>query len=514
MATTLPDLCLHRIFDFISLDQETHASTLHSSVLVNRHWCHSLISLLWKDPFGLAINATSRKRLIKSYISFLPNDEQQTFYTLITCNDHLQSNKNNAPSFDYFAFLRTFSVTAIMEAVNLIANDNWTPMSYRYIVKTLSRQFMTRSPVILNTELSLGGLGALEKWDGQLWMLRGNLRTLKLNGKFLPDVLVSAAKVARNIEELDVGFDGFDEEDDINRWLQPLSQLIRAQKKLRSFSLNIGQCDVRALAQVFTALQGCAKSLLSVRMVNVDFQGYPILDALSKCGNLSSLVFDGCANLPETLNINECAGAFYKLKNLELTRMLVPSSMLQSLLSQSNGAIHTIIFSGLISGDLMLTNFFDLLATFCPNLHKLSVFVRHESIYNLLSHLGSWPQLEQLEINGGICISNVYTEVDDLMPLFGKAVPSTLQRLEIRINWEFSPEALRGFFENCTASLEHLNLEWCKLSDEHIDQIVKHCNGRLKYLNIENAVDVTWDGYKKAIDNIKVVRLSSKTRTM
>jgi len=214
------------------------------------------------------------------------------------------------------------------------------------------------------------------------------------------------------------------------------------------------------------------------------------------------------------LNIDECAGAFYKLKNLELTRMMVPASMLQSLLSQSNGAINTIIFSGLISGDFMLTNLFDLLATFCPNLHKLSVFVHHGSIYNLLSHLGSWPQLQQLEINGGICISNVYTEVDDLMPLFGKAVPSTLQRLEIRINWEFSPEALRGFFENCTASLEHLNLEWCKLSDEHIDQIVKHCNGRLKYLNIENAVDVTWDGYKKAIDNIKVVRLSSKTRTM
>src|SRR5436305_13568227 len=43
-------------------------STLFSCILVSRHWCTSLIEVLWAQPFHLSHSS----HIIKTYLSFLP----------------------------------------------------------------------------------------------------------------------------------------------------------------------------------------------------------------------------------------------------------------------------------------------------------------------------------------------------------------------------------------------------------------------------------------------------------
>ncbi|CAG8764117.1 1950_t:CDS:1, partial [Funneliformis caledonium] len=46
MASSLPNLCLRKIFECIEEDKPS----LHSCLLVNRHWCQEVVPILWRSP--------------------------------------------------------------------------------------------------------------------------------------------------------------------------------------------------------------------------------------------------------------------------------------------------------------------------------------------------------------------------------------------------------------------------------------------------------------------------------
>jgi len=67
MASTLPTLCLHNIFEYLRNDP----SSLYACALVNRHWWRHAISELWRDPFIVVKSKDCRAKLFDLLMLFL-----------------------------------------------------------------------------------------------------------------------------------------------------------------------------------------------------------------------------------------------------------------------------------------------------------------------------------------------------------------------------------------------------------------------------------------------------------
>src|SRR6266516_4824181 len=117
MACKLTTDCLDEIFEYLEKDR----ITLHSCLLVNRLWCESSVSILWRD--------------IWSFISFLPYQEQlqarlAILSTLIAClpseskellhkNEIFISTPTSKPLlFNYAAFCKVLSVNVISRIIH------------------------------------------------------------------------------------------------------------------------------------------------------------------------------------------------------------------------------------------------------------------------------------------------------------------------------------------------------------------------------------------------------------
>src|SRR5205823_7640676 len=61
----LPLDVLFEIFRHANFDRKT----LYSCFLVNREWCRTAVSFLWRDPFGLILTTTDSRHNVTSHIS-------------------------------------------------------------------------------------------------------------------------------------------------------------------------------------------------------------------------------------------------------------------------------------------------------------------------------------------------------------------------------------------------------------------------------------------------------------
>ncbi|CAG8437663.1 9042_t:CDS:2 [Rhizophagus irregularis] len=108
-AASLPELCLERIFKYLSNDLNSQ----YSCILINKYWCYSLISKLWENPFESLrtknkINFNSNLYLINTYLTCLPQDIQN-FIGI--------QEISKPPLFNYPNFLRYISTQNIKNNV-------------------------------------------------------------------------------------------------------------------------------------------------------------------------------------------------------------------------------------------------------------------------------------------------------------------------------------------------------------------------------------------------------------
>src|SRR5256885_395841 len=68
MFIYLPFEILHDIFGFID---ENDIATLHSTLLVNRAWCQSIVQYLWKKPFNICPLLKNIHKIIPVILSSL-----------------------------------------------------------------------------------------------------------------------------------------------------------------------------------------------------------------------------------------------------------------------------------------------------------------------------------------------------------------------------------------------------------------------------------------------------------
>src|SRR5581483_10240642 len=74
MAAYLTGDCLANVFSYFDADPHS----LHSFLLVNRHWCINTVPILWQRTFYITahgcFSSRSRCRLISTYLSCLTSD--------------------------------------------------------------------------------------------------------------------------------------------------------------------------------------------------------------------------------------------------------------------------------------------------------------------------------------------------------------------------------------------------------------------------------------------------------
>src|ERR1043165_8541387 len=134
MAAYLTADCLANIFSYFDADPYS----LHSFLLVNRHWCINAVPILWRRPFYITahecFSSKSRFRLISTYLSCLTLNKSNSLnldgsITIISHKSGIRassSSNNNFPSayqtpaFDYASFLRGFNYFQVYQAIG-----NW-----------------------------------------------------------------------------------------------------------------------------------------------------------------------------------------------------------------------------------------------------------------------------------------------------------------------------------------------------------------------------------------------------
>ncbi|GBC45627.2 hypothetical protein GLOIN_2v1500215 [Rhizophagus irregularis DAOM 181602=DAOM 197198] len=78
-------------------------------------------------------------------------------------------------------------------------------------------------------------------------------------------------------------------------------------------------------------------------------------------------------------------------------------------------------------------------------------------------------------------------DVELILPLLGKSLPSNLKKLQILARWTFSINALKDFLNNCEAKLKFIDIRHCTgISDEHVDLIWSGLGDSLERLIIRD----------------------------
>src|SRR6185312_12933099 len=107
MTHFLPTECIQKIFAYLYED----IPSLHSGVLVCRHWCRSIVPILWRQTLHLELSKTN-PRIIPAYLPFLTEE------SLASCGIiRRQKDKKQLPFFDYPCYLRQMDYSILYECI-------------------------------------------------------------------------------------------------------------------------------------------------------------------------------------------------------------------------------------------------------------------------------------------------------------------------------------------------------------------------------------------------------------
>src|SRR6266498_4635023 len=118
MACQLPTDCLNEILEHLEQDK----TTLHSCLLVNRHWCKISVRILWRNIWSFNHKCSLRvaTSILSTSIACLPNESKE----------FLQKNKifistptSKPPLFNYVSFCKVLSICKIGDIVDKVLRD-------------------------------------------------------------------------------------------------------------------------------------------------------------------------------------------------------------------------------------------------------------------------------------------------------------------------------------------------------------------------------------------------------
>ncbi|GES93424.1 hypothetical protein GLOIN_2v1774203 [Rhizophagus clarus] len=534
MASYLPVECIREILEYLYDD----TNSLYSCLLVNRNWCEITIPILWRNPFGRSLKSTRCKMLINTYVSRLKTEEIPS--ELITI-------PNEVSTFNYATFLRVFDCEKILFAFHYWAISI---SSLRlFIFKLLIQHLIANSPKFDRIDFKKSML-----FSDNIFLFPGarrsfsKVRNCNFFGEYTKGLIDSCASVAKDIRYisfrcLEPQHSNVDDDNiTSDSSMDGLARLIRSQRQLKKILLSDGRCNTIFKNEIFESLTTQSDTLTVIKFLSLNFHENFPLKHLLLCKNLKVLKIVNCKNYGNCIMMAEKLQQFHQLKAITFSSSRLPFELYRKLISLAGYSLQTVVLMGKVFAEVSLPNTFTnnsqvasnppsnfMLEPFiemCPNIRQFLACVNENQIAYLPSLLRSCRNLKRISLYDQkyqarsfySSIRDMQTiNVENLLAEIGRAMPSSLIKFNINMNWKFSAEVFGSFLQNiCDTSskttilskdtrkdmrvirktqLQRLSFQFCTcMTDEHLEMFYMYPIESLNVLKIRGA-----EGIRNAI---------------
>ncbi|CAG8717486.1 24561_t:CDS:1 [Cetraspora pellucida] len=503
MAASLPDLCLKSIFK----DLDDDLKSQYSFILINRHWCLSVISELWRNPFDSCNKKDQNVKIIDTYLKCLPQDMRDEI--------GVQSIKSlTEATFDYPSFLRYINDTSIFYsakywAAEIFPDDFEIQSNVAHkIQELLCRHFISCSTTIKGItvdcehNINIFDLPGATKSLSKLEIF--NCRIFRTAG-CLPEILDSAFEISKNVQNLDIWLSS---EENMGTTINKMSKFIECQRNLKVILIGSSEDDFPILWQ---STLTHVDTLVHIQISSIIFNPSPFqLYDLASFKNLETLEIEYCDNFIFSNYGKMVSSAFQKMKRISLkTCRDFPSHFIEALFSQAKENMLQVELFGLEDYE----SIFQSCIKYCKKITRFhgSIVIQQTSL--LLEMLKTCKDLQDILIEDLShepergCTSITLFDANNFIRKLGEAMPENVHMLTLKINWVFSSKSLDDLFKKFKATnlkiLDFSGLSF--ISDDHLEVIIKRCGGKSKELYLTHSYYFSNEVVEKARNSFRKV---------
>ncbi|RIA86931.1 hypothetical protein C1645_310967 [Glomus cerebriforme] len=530
MASYLPVECIREILEYLHDD----TSSLHSSLLVNRSWCEITIPILWRNPFGRDLTSDRYRLLMNIYISRLTTEE----FAIESTTTPIMSNESS--TFNYATLLRVFDCEKIFLALHCWAAH----LSSLRLFKSLIQHFIVNSPKFDRIDFKRTML-----FNDNIFLFPGarqslsKLRNCSFSGEYTKGLIDSCATIAKDIRYisfrcLEPLYSNGDDIITSDSSMDGLARLIKSQRHLKKILLSDGRYNTIFKSEIFDALTTQSDTLTAIKFLSINFHENFPLKQLLVCNNLKVLKIVNCKNYGNCIKITGKPQQFHQLKAITFSSSRLPFDLYRKLISLAGCSLQTVILMGKVftesnaqaafnlSSNFMLVPFIEM----CPNIKQFLACVNENQIIYLPAFLRSCRNLKRISLYDSKYQSRSFhsstrdmqtINVEKLLAEIGRAMPSSLIKFNVNMNWKFSAEVLGSFLRNLsdasttlsndvtrkdigvlgTTQLQRLSFQFCTcITDEHMEMFYTYPIKSLNTLKIRGAEGISEDGFRKLVD--------------
>ncbi|CAG8535951.1 6882_t:CDS:2, partial [Cetraspora pellucida] len=503
MAASLPDLCLKSIFK----DLDDDLKSQYSFILINRHWCLSVISELWRNPFDSCNKKDQNVKIIDTYLKCLPQDMRDEI--------GVQSIKSlTEATFDYPSFLRYINDTSIFYsakywAAEIFPDDFEIQSNVAHkIQELLCQHFISCSTTIKGItvdcehNINIFDLPGATKSLSKLEIF--NCRIFRTAG-CLPEILDSAFEISKNVQNLDIWLSS---EENMGTTINKMSKFIECQRNLKVILIGSSEDDFPILWQ---STLTHVDTLVHIQISSIIFNPSPFqLYDLTSFKNLETLEIEYCDNFIFSNYGKMVSSAFQKMKRISLkTCRDFPSHFIEVLFSQAKENMLQVELFGLEDYE----SIFQSCIKYCKKITRFhgSIVIQQTSL--LLEMLKTCKDLQDILIEDLShepergCTSITLFDANNFIRKLGEAMPENVHMLTLKINWVFSSKSLDDLFKKFKATnlkiLDFSGLSF--ISDDHLEVIIKRCGGKSKELYLTHSYYFSNEVVEKARNSFRKV---------
>ncbi|CAB4389063.1 unnamed protein product [Rhizophagus irregularis] len=449
----LPTECLLKIFENFSPEHhfwDDDYKLLYKCILINREWCITAISILWREPIDWIHFSQKKDRLdpiISTYLSCLPKEIKTKLIEEDGINLHLKFEK---PLFDYPSFLQSLDYGALYKSVNgWLKNTNQLDNISNKICKnfqlfnSLANLFIDRC-YLKRLRFSKGEklefiipLSTLPKAS----ICLENLTTFMCEGCTMPEIMFAAAKICKYISEFHISCCCKDNEG--------LAELIESQIVLTKY-IFIKATKDENFPILEKALKKRAHSIKDLWIYGYSFT----IDYFCKSNKLQNLTIH--SNMMDRKVMERFVKTkFTQLKELEISLQVITLKQLCTLIINTEGNLESILILWSESEEsenlILLT---ETVIKYGKNLNYYEAPFSSEAIHLLPLLFQNCNKLETLNIFSNEEEEGFIYDISDIFIELGEFVPLKLQKLFLNHTWDISADALEKFLLDCSKKLK------------------------------------------------------------
>jgi hypothetical protein len=426
MACQLPTECLDEIFKYLKEDR----LTLHSCLLVNRHWCTIAVRILWRN--GLDFKCSHYQRpfresssILSTLIACLPNESK----VLLHKNQiSIPTPTSNLPLFNYPEFCNILSINDITIIVhNNIKGRVRKSLVANEIIKMFTNQTSLKKFTYcydddddnLNLNISFPYVSGAR-----------DLLELCCSSNLSSEFFYQLSQTCHNLQSISILFDN-----DVSNELNELKELISLQNNLKNLTLSA--FEGYSWAKIIPAIKKHSQTITKLQLYG-DYGALPF-SFVSSFTNLREFIFS-FINKKEFIDFEKLQYAnFPKLEVLKFSYQCPKLEYVMKFL-ESNGKNLKCFYVNKNDKALNLT-----VANFCPKIRKLSAILNEDGINILKTIFINCNDLESIKI---WCGYNYDLNEKELLDTIVNYSPNNFHELKMYSysGLNISPEVLESFF--------------------------------------------------------------------